>query len=256
MFGSDNPFNQKPRQNLIRDFDSSAQKNQSHVLLKREIDAFIEEVRQQALNIIYALVETISTDSLADDELPTDCLDALIIEALGGVGDDENIYHQLLTNCVIDAFLSFGVSEDAIHTIFDIDIEAADDAIEAATATIIANMPNDGEPLETFEREFIYGTPSEADEEKGFDAATGKELSNGTLTKKNVGGREIHYKAHFAIRNGAKILVNKRIGNQKIRQSAEQRAATKKAQLKAHSVNASRKRMKSIGKGRKMDLYS
>jgi hypothetical protein len=50
--------------------------------------------------------------------------------------------------------------------------------------------------------------------------------------------------------------VNKRIGNQKIRQSAEQRAATKKAQLKAHSVNASRKRMKSIGKGRKMDLYS
>jgi hypothetical protein len=55
MFGSDNPFNQKPRQNFIRDFDSSAQKNQSHILLKREIDAFIEEVRQQALNIIYAL---------------------------------------------------------------------------------------------------------------------------------------------------------------------------------------------------------
>jgi hypothetical protein len=81
----------------------------------------------------------------------------LIIEALGDVEDDENIYHQLLTNCVMDAFLSFGVSEDTIHTIFDIDIEAADDAIEAATATIIANMPHDGESLENFEREFIYG---------------------------------------------------------------------------------------------------
>jgi len=252
MFGSDNPFNQKPQQNFIRDFDSSAQKNQSHVLLKREIDAFIEEVRQQALNIIYALIETIITDNLADDELPTDCLDALIIGALGYAEDNEDIYHQLLTNCIVDAFLSFGVSEDTIHTIFNIDIEAADDAIEAATVTIISNMPHDGESLENFEREFIYGIPTEADEEKGFDAATGKELSNGTPTKKNVGGREIHYKAHFAIRNGAKILVNKRIGNQKIRQSAEQRAATKKAQLKAHSVNASRKRMKSIEKGRKL----
>lgn len=117
-------------------------------------------------------------------------------------------------------------------------------------------MPDEGDPLDAFEREFIYGIPTEPDpNEKGFDSATGKKLSKGQITTKTVGGRRVHYKANFAVRNGEKVLVNKRMNAPKIRQSAEQRAATKKAQLKAHSANAIKKRTKSITKGRKMKLY-
>ena len=251
---SNNPFNPKQQKNELRDFDSAAIDRKDE-MLKREINAFIEDTRQMALNVVYALVDTITQDNLADDELPSDCFDALITEAIGD--DDNATYYQALTNSIVDVFLSFGVDESTILKIFEGDIDVADTAIEAAVSTVIANIPDDGDALYTFEREFIYGVPTESDpDEKGFDSATGKKLSRGQITTKTVAGRRVHYKAQFAIRDGVQMVVNRRLGSQKLALSAKQRGAIKKAQLKALSANAIKKRVKSITKGRKMKLYS
>ena len=151
------------------------------------------------------------------------------------------------------AFSTFGVDDSVIQEIFSDNVDAADAAIEAAASTVIANMPDEGDPLDELVREFIYGEP---DEEEGFDSIGGKKkLSRGQMSTKTVGGRKVRYKAIAAIRNGIKKIVNKRLPGQKIRLSSGQKAGLKKARLRALSANAIRKRMKSLIKGKKMGLH-
>ena len=152
-----------------------------------------------------------------------------------------------------DAFSTFGVDDSVIQEIFSDNVDAADAAIEAAASTVIANMPDEGDPLDELVREFIYGEP---DEEEGFDSIGGKKkLSRGQMSTKTVGGRKVRYKAIAAIRNGIKKIVNKRLPGQKIRLSGDQKAGLKKARLKAMSANSIRKRIKSLTKGKKMGLH-
>lgn len=257
MFGGNNPFNQKPQQNVLRDFDSAAAEIGSSVNTLtssiREELSFIEHVREMALHIVSDLVDAVTDNTLDDDELPTDRLDFLILDALDGADDENGTLENALVASIDDALSTFGVDDSVIAEIFSDNVEAADAAIEAAASTVIANMPDEGDPLDELVREFIYGEP---DEEEGFDSAGGKKkLSRGQMSTKSVGGRKVRYKAIAAIRNGVKKIVNKRLPGQKIRLSSGQRAGLKKASLKARSANSLRKRMKSLLKGKKIGLY-
>ncbi|KYQ83144.1 hypothetical protein AWW72_15455 [Acinetobacter sp. NRRL B-65365] len=256
MFGSKNPFNLKPQQNVLREFDSAAADISTSVTALtssiREELSFIEHVRETALHIVSDLVDAVTDNTLDEGELPTDRLDALILDAIDG-DDEDQTFEDALVASIDDALSSFGVDDSVITEIFSDNVEAADAAIEAAANTVIANMPDDGDPMDEFVREFIYGEP---DEEDGFDSAGGKKkLSRGQMSVKRVGGRKVRYKAIAAIRNGVKKIVNKRLPGQKIRLSSEQKAGLKKANLRSRSANAIRLRIKSLKKGKKIGLY-
>lgn len=258
MFGANGPFNKNPNQPMVlRDFDSAAAGITTSVNTMtssiREELSFIEHVRETALHIVSDLVNAVSDGTLEEDELPTDRLDSLIIDAIDGADDEDGTYENALVASIDDAFSTFGVDDSVIQEIFSDNVDAADAAIEAAASTVIANMPDEGDPLDELVREFIYGEP---DEEEGFDSIGGKKkLSRGQMSTKTVGGRKVRYKAIAAIRNGIKKIVNKRLPGQKIRLSSDQKAGLKKARLRALSANAIRKRMKSLIKGKKMGLH-
>ena len=258
MFGANGPFNKNPNQPLVlRDFDSAAAGITTSVNTMtssiREELSFIEHVRETALHIVSDLVNAVSDGTLEEDELPTDRLDSLIIDAIDGADDEDGTYENALVASIDDAFSTFGVDDSVIQEIFSDNVDAADAAIEAAASTVIANMPDEGDPLDELVREFIYGEP---DEEEGFDSIGGKKkLSRGQMSTKTVGGRKVRYKAIAAIRNGIKKIVNKRLPGQKVRLSGDQKAGLKKARLKAMSANSIRKRIKSLTKGKKMGLH-
>ena len=258
MFGANGPFNKNPNQPMVlRDFDSAAAGITTSVNTMtssiREELSFIEHVRETALHIVSDLVNAVSDGTLEEDELPTDRLDSLIIDALDGADDEDGTYESALVACIDDAFSTFGVDDSVIQEIFSDNVDAADAAIEAAASTVIANMPDEGDPLDELVREFIYGEP---DEEEGFDSIGGKKkLSRGQMSTKTVGGRKVRYKAIAAIRNGVRAIVNKRLPGQKVRLSGDQKAGLKKARLKAMSANSIRKRIKSLTKGKKMGLH-
>ena len=175
MFGAKNPFNQKPQQNVLREFDSAAAGITSSVNTLtssiREELSFIEHVREMALNIVSDLVDAVIDNTLDENELPTDRHDFLILDALDGTDDENGTLENALVASIDDALSSFGVDDSVIAEIFSDNIEAADAAIEAAASTVIANMPDEGDPLDELVREFIYGEP---DEEEGFDSVSGK----------------------------------------------------------------------------------
>lgn len=256
MFGPKSAMKQVQIQKVeLRGFDSASDIAESVKTVvgsvEREMQSFVEYCRQNALLIISSLVETITESKLDADELPTDCFDDLILEVLEGSDESDSTLEDGLAAALHDAFSTFGVDDSIIEEIFSDNVEAADAAIEAAAETVLANLPDDGDPMDEFVREFIYGEPDEA----GFDAATGKKLSRGQMSTKSFNGKNIRYKAVAAIRNGIKTVVNKRLPGQKVRLSAGQRAATKKARMKAVTANALNKRMRSLSKGRKAGLY-
>ena len=257
MFGSKNPLNAKSQTLVLRDFDSAATEIKTSVSALtssvREELSFIEHVREQALNIVADLADAVTDGTLEEGELPSDRLDFLILEATDGADDEENTLENAVLESIADAFATFGVDDSVIEEMMGDNIDAADAAIEAAASTVIANMPDEGDPLDDLVREFIYGEPDEL--ESGFDAATGKKLSRGKMSTKSFNGKKIRYKAVAAIRKGVKTIVNKRLAGQKVRLSSGQKAGLKKARLKAVSANSLRKRMKSLQKGKKIGLY-
>lgn len=215
----------------------------------------IEWCRSQALDIVAEVADTISDGTLAEDQLPSDLLDSLMLDAMdqdGEMDEDSDRLASALGEAIGDALSSLGVDDQTIEDIFSDDVTVADSALESAASTIIANMPDEGDALDEFVQEFIFGSP---DDEPGFDSATGKKLTVGKNTTKKINGKTIRYKSVKAIRNGHLKVVNKRMKGQSVRLTAQQRASIKKAGRKALTGNAIRKRLRSLAKGKKVGLY-
>lgn len=238
----------------LKIFDSASAASFAHAAEQltaaesREAQSLIEHARSLGLNIVSALIAAVMNGGLDENELPSDALDSLLVEASDEQeGDDDELF-DLMIGAVQDALESLSVDETTIAQMFSDDVEAADAAIEAACETALANLPDDGEPLDDFVREFVFGEP----DTEGFDSA---KLSVGKRTVKKKNGKSIAYKATFAVRKGHRVVVNKRLPNQKVRQTAAQKQAMKKARLKALTANALKMRVKSLKKGRKLGLY-
>lgn len=252
------------KQQTVNGFDSAAG-DAAEMVMSADDHGFsseLSQLRRTALFSVLQLADDIISGDLDDDELPSDRLDAYLSPEGDTDGEDEESDQvsqqvvQILAANMADAMSSLGVDDETIAAAFDTDIDAADEAIEKLAETIELNFPK-GEELEGFITSFLYGE-GELDMDSGkidgFDSAAqmGK-----NKVRKNKYGQTLVYKGVKAVRNGKVTVVNKRVGNtaMKVKLSAKQKMALRKAGAKAITPNAIKKRLKSISVGRRNGLY-
>lgn len=223
------------------------------------------QMRLAALQVAFMLAGIMSEVEFEDQELlPSELLDSLILESFveDPEDDDDEIdstVKTILSAHIADAMSTLGIDEDLINDVFDSDVDIADAAIETASEIILENMPADDE-LDDFISVFAYGDEATYDammeeEDEGMYDAAKKPLTVGRKTRRKVGGKNVTYKAVKAVRDGKIKVVNKRIGG-KVRLSAAQKAALKKARRKSTTSSAVRKRMMSFSKGLQRNIYN
>lgn len=247
----------------VNHFDSAAG-DAAEAVLALDDQAFNSElltIRREALFATFQLSDDILTDDLDDDEIPSDRLDAYVRGQDDPEDDDEENAQleqqvmQIKAANMADAMASLGVSDDVIVQAFDTDVDDADEAIEKIAEIIEANTPT-GEDLNDFIQAFLFGDPEinmNAGEVEVYDsAALGK-----NKVRKTKSGQTLVYKGVKAVRNGKITVVNKRVGNSsmKVKLSPKQKSALRKAQAKAVTPNALKRRVKSLRIGMKNGIY-
>jgi hypothetical protein len=244
-------------------FDSAAGDAAKLVLSAADqgFNSELAQLRSTALYAVLQLSDDIISGDLDEDELPSDRLDAFLTHGEDDGDDEENAQLnqqilQILAANMSDAMASLGVDDETIIQAFDTDIDEADEAIEKIAETVELNLPK-GEELDAFIESFLYGEGEldmDAGKVDGFDSAAqvGK-----NKVRKNKFGQTLVYKGVKAVRNGKVTVVNKRVGNtgMKVKLSAKQKMALRKAGAKAVTPNAIKKRLKSISVGRRNGLY-
>ena len=267
MFGKDLKFPTRPRADreveAALDSLNAEQAAQVDPIDNRAAMALMWSIREQALYVVKVTVDAIGEGKL-DGLPPSEFLDSASLYAMG-VDTEEGeqadpVLNSLFSAHVADAFSSLGVPDDMVADIFGDDVALADTSLESAVDIVIENLPPEGEPMDRFVNDFVYGNHDENgddDLDSELDALTGKPkkpVSAGQKTTKKVNGKTLVYKATKAIRNGQMVVVNKRISGT-VKLSAKQRAALHKAQMKAHTGTAIKRQMRSLGKGIAKGLY-
>jgi len=213
------------------------------------LNAEIQSVRKMALMLVLVLVDSIVENDLGDDELPSDRLDSLLAGFASEADDEEFEADQATLDILIanvqDAFASLGVSDELIATIFSEESEA-DEAIESACELVESTLPT-GDDLQEFVDLFVYGEAQDDGDTMLDGVSLGK-----TTTKSGKFGKVV-YKAVKAIRNGKVAIVNKRVSG-RVKLSAKQRSALKKARVKASSSGAIKRRVRSMKKAKALNV--
>ena len=227
------------------------------------------QMRLQALSVSFMLAAILTASDFDDEEiLPSELLDSLMLDAFSDDDDDEydggdidDTVKVTFSAHVSDALSTLGVEDSVIEDLFSDEVEVADAAVTMAAETVLENMPDDGDDFEEFVTAFAYSDENESDEtafdgmeEPQFDAAGKKKLRTGKKTVKKVNGKTLVYKAVRAVRNGKRVVINKRISGKPFLK-AGQKAALKKARRKASTGTAIRKQMRSLGKGIRANIY-
>lgn len=244
-------------------FDSAAGDMAQQVLSvsDKALESEILSLRRDSIYGVLELTDAVLEDDLDDGELLSDRLDALLFgELVESEGDAEHT--QLLEQIVqiksanmADAMASLGVDVDTIAQAFGENVDEAEEAIEKIAEIISVNLPP-VEEREDFITAFIFGDDSldmEAGQVEEYDsAAVGK-----TKVRKNKHGQTFVYRGVKAVRAGKITVVNKRVGNtsMKMKLSAKQKNALRKAGAKAVTPNAIKRRIKSLGIGRRQNIY-
>ncbi|WP_019520463.1 hypothetical protein [Faucicola boevrei] len=231
-----------------------------------ERQALVEtaNMRMAAVSILLTLAMIVSEEQDIDEQelLPSEVLDGLIIEAFDNDDDDDvdDTVRLILSAHVADCMSSLGVDKGLIDDAFGLDVDLADEAIEKVCQVVLDNLPDDGEPLDDFVNQFVYGDDDNDDDDEGYDGvmldgAKKQKLRKGQKTVKKVNGHTIQYKAVKAVRNGKVVTVNKRVSGNIIL-SSKQKSSLRKARAKANTGSAIRKQMKSLGKGVDKNIYT
>lgn len=244
MFDCLDPF----KQPMIDSAAAEAAKAVTEVsaLDRTALNSEIQNLRKISLATVFVLASNVIENDLAEGELPSDRLDALLAGiASDDDGDevevDESTLDIIIAN-VQDALASLGVDSGVISSMFGGDANA-DDAIEAAAEIIESNTPQ-GDDLNEFIDLFVYGEAE--DDELLIDG-----ISIGKTTTKSGKFGKVVYKAVKAIRNGKVSIVNKRMSG-KVKLSPKQRSALAKARRKASSGASIKKRVRSMKKAKSL----
>lgn len=182
-----------------------------------------------ALRAAATLQQWAETDDLEGDESYADRLYAMFVGIADGnkdgeITDDESDVIMAALNAGFDYLVSKGVSEEDASALFN----DWDDDVADRVRDLLADKLPDGEDAEGEDLDnFVF---SAEDNEAVLDAV---------------------YKKTFAVRNGKKVRINKRISGT-VRLSAKQKVAIRKAQMKSHSAGAMMRRMKSMRVRRRM----
>ena len=230
------------------------------------------QMRIQALSVAFNMSAMLTgADYNDEDILPSELLDSLMLDAFSDDdadeydgGDVDDTVKVTFSAHVADALATLGVEDSVIEDLFDNDVEVADAAVMMAAETVLENMPDDGDDFDEFVAAFAYSSDDEEDPTEVFDDLNGSKyqfdavkknkLSAGKKTVKKVNGKTLVYKAVKAIRNGKRVVINKRISGKPFLK-AGQKAALKKARMKATTGSAIRKQMRSFSKGQRANLY-
>lgn len=242
-------------ENMLDDLAGAAEKmSDAEFIDNVALNSDIQASRFLALAILISLCDDIVSGDLEEGETAADRLDALLSVAEDEDIDSQNFALSILIANMQDAAVSLGVPADAALGAFDDgNPEIQDDYIETMADFVNSNTP-DGDEFEQFRDDFVYGSPNkfEPDEAEQLDQLDGLNAGKTSVKKRN--GRTLVYRAVKAIRNGKVKIVNKRIaGNAKL--SAKQKQSVKRMQMKSQRGDAIKKRMKSLIKGQKRNLY-
>lgn len=263
MFGMNHDFarrlqEKKQEKALLDGIDEVIEQIEFDPISERQAIADIGNLRMAAMWVAMSVAKIIS-ETDADDEdalMPNEVLDGLTLEALDTEDDDgdmDGVLRATLTAHIADAFSTLGVDDGVIDDMFSSDMDVADSALEMATETIMDNLPDDGDATDELLSAFAYGYG----EDEGFDGMFDKvnKLTAGKRTTKTFNGKKVRYQAVKAVRNGKVVIKNKRIGGGKIILSAKQKAALKKARMKARTGTANARRLRSVEKGIRKGIY-
>lgn len=158
----------------------------------------------------------------------------------GEISEDEAEIILLATNAVGNYLIAKGVDEDEVAQF----LEDFDNDIAESIADQLS-LPESEEEQAGEVDEFVFGDGSD---ESALDSAS-EESEEGSATdgcdSEEEGAMDAAYKKKKVVRNGKKVIINKRVSG-RVKLSAKQKQAIKKARRKAHSAGAKRKRMKSM----------
>jgi len=196
------------------------------------------DIKLKALAMIQQWVET---DDLDAGESSADRLLAMMVGIAdsnkdGEITDDEQEVLNIALECAHDYFDKYQVSSDDSSALLN-DWDA--DAAERVRDLLAATMPN-GDDADEEINSMVFDAVKETDIDKPGEEETDEE------EKQEEQGKTLDaaYKKKIVVRNGKKVRINKRIAG-KVRLSAKQKVAIRKAQMKSHRGAAMMKRKKS-----------
>jgi len=191
-------------------------------------DYTLRDIRMSAVAAVQQWVET---DDLDDGENSADRLMALFVGIAdankdGEITEDEQGVLEVALNAAWDYLIKLGVSEEDLEALLN---DWDEDAAERARDLVASVLPEGEDEAGADIDNFVF---SAEDQEPALDAV---------------------YKKKLVIRGGKKVRINKRISG-KVRLSAKQKVAIRKARMKSHSAGAMMRRMKSMRLRRKTGL--
>jgi len=191
-------------------------------------DYTLRDIRMSAVAAVQQWVET---DDLDEGENSADRLMALFVGIAdankdGEITEDEQGVLEVALNAAWDYLVKLGVSEEDVETLLN---DWDEDAAERVRDLVASVLPEGEDEAGADIDSFVF---SAEDQEPALDAV---------------------YKKKLVIRGGKKVRINKRISG-KVRLSAKQKVAIRKARMKSHSAGAMMRRMKSMRLRRKTGL--
>lgn len=199
-----------------------------------------QAIAAEGLNYLNSWIET-DEDDLDEGEGYGDRLLSLVVAVAdtnkdGDIDDDESEIMNIAQNAMYDYITYKGVSEE---NAVDLLTEFDNDLAESVRNFLLDKMP-DGEDAVLAELDKVVF--SENDNESLFDSINSDEVTFDAV-----------YKKRFAIRNGKKVKIRKRISG-RVRLTAKQKQAIRKAQRKANTGAAKLKRLKSFRMAKRLGL--
>lgn len=198
-----------------------------------ESDMEASEVAQLRIDVAATLSAwaEVSDEDLEQGETLSDRFDAMMvglsdIDKDGDLTDVELDFLDIAYNIAAEILSAKGASDDDIDAL----INEGDSTAAEAIHELLVNTGADGEEADLDE---INGFAFDTDSDSAVMDAV--------------------YKRKIAIRNGKKTIIRKRIAG-RVRLTAKQKMAIRKAQRKAHSGAARMKRLKSMKKRKSMGL--
>lgn len=213
----------KPKEQPVKPVFDSAVTFDDSMVLDMAMDYTEKDIKIKSLGALHYWLET---DDLDEEENMALRLQSLLIGIAdpnkdGEITEDDQEVLDIALNCVGDYLEKYDIDDSDIDLLIN-DWDA--DAAERIRDFVAASMP-DGDEAEKEMDGFVFDTVvvDNEDEVSTLDAV---------------------YKKKIVVRKGKKVRINKRIAG-KVRLSARQKVAIKKAQMKSHRSGAMMRRKKS-----------
>lgn len=199
----------------------------------------LQQISADAMDLTKEWLET-TDDDLDTDEGFGDRLLALVVGLVdndkdGEITDDEMDVIEIGLNSIAEYMTANGISEknaDELLDTFD------NDLAESVHEMLLEKAPNGDDEL------------GDELDKVTFSAAENGDILDSVETETVL---DAAYRKAFAIRGGKKVKIRKRIAG-KVRLSAKQKQAIRKAQRKAHTGAARMRRLKSLKMRKRMGL--